>query len=219
MIRFESVTKKYGDTIVLDKVDVEIKEGEFVYLTGPSGAGKTTLLRLILKEEDPDSGKIFLEGKDISVLSNKDLPFVRRKVGFVFQDFKLLQSKNAFDNVAIALEVIGKSDEQIEKIVPDLLASVGLSKKAKNYPWQLSGGEKQRLAIARAIALEPKIIVADEPTGNLDQATSWEIVNLLKDINENMGSTIIIATHDTGLTNNMKKRILHLEEGRFVKHD
>jgi len=219
MIRFESVTKKYGDTIVLDKVDVEIKEGEFVYLTGPSGAGKTTLLRLILKEEDPDSGKIFLEDKDISVLSNKDLPFVRRKVGFVFQDFKLLQSKNAFDNVAIALEVIGKSDEQIEKIVPDLLSSVGLLKKAKNYPWQLSGGEKQRLAIARAIALEPKIIVADEPTGNLDQATSWEIVNLLKDINENMGATIIIATHDTGLINNMKKRVLHLEEGRLVKHD
>lgn len=219
MIRFESVTKKYGDTIVLDKVDVEIKEGEFVYLTGPSGAGKTTLLRLILKEEDPDSGKIFLEDKDISVLSNKDLPFVRRKVGFVFQDFKLLQSKNAFDNVAIALEVIGKSDEQIEKIVPDLLSSVGLLKKAKNYPWQLSGGEKQRLAIARAIALEPKIIVADEPTGNLDQATSWEIVNLLKDINENMGATIIIATHDTGLINNMKKRVLHLEEGRLIKHE
>lgn len=219
MIRFESVTKKYGDTTVLDKVDVEIKTGEFVYLTGPSGAGKTTLLRLILKEEDPDTGKIYLEDKDISVLSNKELPFVRRQVGFVFQDFKLLESKNAFDNVAIALEVIGKTDEQIEKIVPDLLSSVGLSKKAKNYPWQLSGGEKQRLAIARAIALEPKIIVADEPTGNLDQATSWEIVNLLKDINENMGATIIVATHDTGLINNMKKRVLRLEEGSFVKHD
>jgi cell division transport system ATP-binding protein len=219
MLRFDSVTKKYGNFLALDKVDTEIKSGEFVYLTGPSGAGKTTLLRLILKEEDPDSGKIIIDEKDVSKISKKELPYIRRKVGFIFQDFKLLDTRNAFDNIAIALEVVGKNDNQIKKIVPDLLKTVGLADKESNFPWQLSGGEKQRLAIARAVAQEPKIIVADEPTGNLDQATTWEIINLLKQINEQNGTTIILATHNFTLIDNMKKRIISLEKGRLVKDD
>lgn len=218
MINFENVSKKYGDLVVLDSIDLSIKDGEFTFLTGRSGAGKTTLLRLILKEESPDTGKIILDGEDISKISSKKLPQVRRKVGFVFQDFKLMENKNVFQNVAVALDIIGKKDQQIKKLVPELLALVGIENKLNKYPWQLSGGEKQRLSIARAVALEPKVIVADEPTGNLDQATSWGIMNLLNTINSEKNTTIVVATHDMEVVNNLKKRVIKLEEGRVV-HD
>lgn len=216
MINFENVSKKYGDLIVLDSVDLTIKEGEFTFLTGRSGAGKTTLLRLILKEESPDTGKITLDGEDISKVPTKKLPQVRRKVGFVFQDFKLMENKNVYQNVSVALDIIGKKDSQIKKLVPELLQMVGIESKINKYPWQLSGGEKQRLSIARAVALEPKVIVADEPTGNLDQATSWGIMNLLSTINSEKNTTIVVATHDMEIVNNLKKRIIKLEEGRVI---
>ncbi|PIR43160.1 cell division ATP-binding protein FtsE [candidate division WWE3 bacterium CG10_big_fil_rev_8_21_14_0_10_32_10] len=218
MLAFENITKKYGKDVVLDSVDMVLGPGEFAFLTGPSGAGKSTLLRLILKEESVDSGKIFIDSEDITKVSKKDMPKVRRKVGFVFQDYRLLPSKNSFENVSIALEIKGKSESVIKKIIPDLLASVGLANKMDNYPWQLSGGEKQRLAIARALALEPKIIVADEPTGNLDNATSWEIINLLSDINKKEGTTILVATHNLDVVNTLKNRVFHLENGRIIKN-
>src|SRR3989344_6316444 len=217
MLLFENVTKKYGDTLVLDNVDLEVGPGEFIFLTGPSGAGKTTLLRLILKDEEADSGKILIDSQDISKVRKSDLYKIRRKVGFVFQDFRLLHTKNSFDNVAISFEIKGKDRKQIEDLVPKALAAVGLESKQKNFPWQLSGGEKQRLAIARALALDPKIIVADEPTGNLDGATSWEIISLLNDINKKEGTTILVATHNSDVINNLKKRVIHIEQGRIAK--
>jgi len=217
MLLFENVTKKYGDTLVLDNVDLEVGPGEFIFLTGPSGAGKTTLLRLILKDEEADSGKILIDSQDISKVRKSDLYKIRRKVGFVFQDFRLLHTKNSFDNVAISFEIKGKDKKQIEDLVPKALAAVGLESKQKNFPWQLSGGEKQRLAIARALALDPKIIVADEPTGNLDGATSWEIISLLNDINKKEGTTILVATHNSDVINNLKKRVIHIEQGRIAK--
>ena len=175
------------------------------------------MLRLILKDEEADSGKILIDSQDISKVRKSDLYKIRRKVGFVFQDFRLLHTKNSFDNVAISFEIKGKDKKQIEDLVPKALAAVGLESKQKNFPWQLSGGEKQRLAIARALALDPKIIVADEPTGNLDGATSWEIISLLNDINKKEGTTILVATHNSDVINNLKKRVIHIEQGRIAK--
>lgn len=216
MVIFENISKKYGDLVVLEDIDLHINPGEFVFLTGRSGAGKTTLLRLVLKEERPDSGKIILDGDDISDVPRKKLPSVRRKVGFVFQDYKLIDYKTVGEHVSMALDIIGKNGKQIKNLIPELLATVGIESKINKYPWQLSGGEKQRLSIARAIALEPKVIVADEPTGNLDQATSWGIMNLLADINKEKETTVIVATHDVKIIENLKKRLIKLENGRII---
>lgn len=218
MLVFENISKNYGKSKVLDNVDLKIDEGEFVFLTGPSGAGKTTLMRLILRDEVPDEGKIYIDTVDLSKLKSSEMPKIRRKVGFVFQDFKLLPTKSSFENVSIALEIVGKTAKQIKELVPQILDSVGIKDKLSNYPWQLSGGEKQRLAIARALALEPKIIVADEPTGNLDSSTSWEIINLLSKINEENGTTIMVATHDVDVVNTLKKRTIILNKGRISDH-
>ncbi|MBP7859724.1 ATP-binding cassette domain-containing protein [Patescibacteria group bacterium] len=217
MIIFENVTKKYGDQVILDDVDFEIEDGEFIFITGQSGAGKTTLLRLILKEELPDSGKVFFNTQEMSALSKKALIKARQKIGFIFQDYKLLESKNVFDNVAISLEILGKSDSQIQSKVPEILESVGLKSKINSFPWKLSGGEKQRLSIARALALDPILIVADEPTGNLDPATSWDILNLLKRINEESNTTVIVATHDMALIEGLKgkERVYKIENGKI----
>lgn len=217
MIIFESVTKKFGEQLILDDVDFEIEDGEFVFITGRSGAGKTTLLKLILREDVPDSGKVFFNGEELALLSNKMLVKARQKIGFIFQDYKLLESKSVFDNVAISLEILGKSESQIASIVPDILENVGLKSKINAFPWKLSGGEKQRLSIARALALSPVLIVADEPTGNLDPATSWDILNLLKKINEENNTTVIVATHDVALIEGLKGkgRVYKIENGKI----
>ncbi len=219
MLVFQNVSKKYGDKVILEDIDLHIKAGEFVYLTGPSGAGKSTLLSLILREQVPDLGTILVDSVDISKIKNSQVYKLRRKVGFVFQDYRLLPTKNSFENISIALEIIGKKRKQIKKRVEELLKLVGLEDRIYNFPWQLSGGEKQRLAIARAMALEPKIIIADEPTGNLDASNSWEILNLLNRLNQELGTTTLLATHDLNLVKNLKKRTLHLEGGRITEHD
>ncbi|HHH14318.1 MAG TPA: ATP-binding cassette domain-containing protein [candidate division WWE3 bacterium] len=219
MLVLQGVSKKFGDKVILEDVDLHIKPGEFVYLTGPSGAGKSTLLSLILREQLPDSGTIMVDSEDISKIKDKDVYKLRRKIGFVFQDYRLLPTKNSFENISIALEIIGKTKKQIKERVEELLSLVGLEDRIYNFPWQLSGGEKQRLAIARAMALEPKIIVADEPTGNLDAANSWEILNLLVKLNKDMETTTLLATHDLNLVKNLKKRTIHLEGGRITSHD
>ncbi len=216
IIEFKGVTKKFKDgTTGLEDVDLEIKQGEFVFLIGSSGAGKTTLMEHIVRDEIPTKGKVLIEEKDLSVMKKKDIPVLRRKIGFIFQDFKLLATKNVFENISLSLEVVGKSDEEIHKTVPNLLRLVGLSGHEKKLPNHLSGGEKQRLAIARALAHEPKILLADEPTGNLDRASLWMVVDLINKINE-WGTTIVFGTHDYEIVNALKKRVIHLDKGRIV---
>lgn len=216
IIEFKSVTKKFKDgTTGLEDVDLEIKQGEFVFLIGSSGAGKTTLMEHIVRDEIPTKGKVFIEEQDLSLMKNKDIPKLRRKIGFIFQDFKLLATKNVFENISLSLEVVGKSDEEIHKTVPNLLRLVGLAGHEKKLPNHLSGGEKQRLAIARALAHEPKILLADEPTGNLDRASLWMVVDLINKINE-WGTTIVFGTHDYEIVNALKKRVIHLDKGRVV---
>jgi cell division transport system ATP-binding protein len=219
IISFRNVTKKYGeDSYVLDSVDLSINSGEFVFLIGTSGAGKTTLMRHIVREEVPTSGEIIIDGQDISKLKNKDMPLLRRKIGFIYQDFKLLDSKNSFENVALSLYVAGKKREEIEDVVMNLISMVGLKGKENKHPASLSGGEKQRLAIARALAHEPKILLADEPTGNLDSSSTWIVVDLMKKINE-WGTTVIFGTHDQDVVNTLKKRVVHIEKGRIIRDE
>lgn len=219
IIEFKDVTKKYQDgTMSLDNVSIEIPEGEFVFLIGASGAGKTTLMKQIVREDVPTSGKVIVDDEDITKIKEKDVPSLRRKIGYVFQDFKLLDSKNAFENVSLSLEVVGKSEDEIKSIIPNLMHLVGLGDKMEKFPKSLSGGEKQRLAIARALAHEPKILLADEPTGNLDKAASWIIVDLMKKIND-WGTTIIFGTHDADIVNTLKKRVIHLDRGRIVRDE
>lgn len=216
IIQFKKVTKQYANgTKSLDNVSFDIEQGEFVFLIGSSGAGKTTIMKHIVKEELPTSGQIIINGQDLSKVKSKDLPKLRRTVGYIFQDFKLLTSKNVYENVALSLEVIGKSDLDIKKIVPNLLNLVGLGGQDKKFPSQLSGGERQRLAIARALAHEPKILLADEPTGNLDRTSLWVVVDLISKINE-WGTTIIFGTHDYEIVNALKKRVIHLDKGKIV---
>ncbi len=219
MIKFENVSKVYKDgTAALENVDLEIGASEFVFLVGSSGAGKTTLVKLLVKEDTPSSGNVFLDGIDISKISSKDLPELRRKVGMVFQDFKLLPSKTVYENVAIALEVADRPDSEIQRVVPNVLNLVGLAQKINSFPHQLSGGEKQRVAIARALAHEPKVLIADEPTGNIDPVSSFEIVTLLDRINS-LGTTVIMATHAADIVNLMKKRVVVIEKGKVVKDE
>ncbi|MDQ5981584.1 MAG: cell division transport system ATP-binding protein [Patescibacteria group bacterium] len=216
IIEFKNVTKVYDDgTMGLDNVDLSIDKGEFIFLIGASGAGKTTLMEHIVREEIPTSGNITIDGIDLGSIKKKEIPTLRRKVGFIYQDFKLLGSKNAFENIAFTLEVADKTDEEINKLVPNLLHLVGLSGAEKKFPNQLSGGEKQRLAIARALASEPQIILADEPTGNLDRSSLWIVVDLINKINE-WGTTIIFGTHDYEIVNTLKKRVVHLDKGKII---
>jgi cell division transport system ATP-binding protein len=220
VITFDRVTKTYATSTrpALDKVSAEIGKGEFVFLIGPSGSGKSTFLRLMVREEKPDSGTLTINGADVAKLSNRQVPKHRQKIGYVFQDFRLLPKKNVFDNVAFALQVIGKSRDKIEKAVPETLEMVGLEGKANRMPHELSGGEQQRVAIARAFVNRPLILLADEPTGNLDPDTSGEIMLLLDRINR-MGTTVVMSTHDNDTVDAMRRRVLELDNGKLVRDD
>lgn len=216
MIRFDHVTKSYPNQVVaLHDLDFEIQSGEFLSIVGRSGAGKSTLLRLIIREEYPTSGVVLIEGTDIAGIRPQDIPYLRRKIGVVFQDIKLLPSRTAFENVSFAMEVGGVPRSEIENEVPEILALVGLAEKASAFPNELSGGEKQRVAIARALAHKPALLLADEPTGNLDEINAMEILTVLRKINE-FGTTVVLATHAKELVDKMKKRVIVLEQGEIV---
>ena len=217
MIRLEHVTKTYkGSVAALRDADVDIQKGEFVFLVGPSGSGKSTFIRLLNKEEVPEKGRIFVAGKDIGELSSWKVPFLRRNIGCVFQDFKLLSNKTVSENVAFALEVIGRPHHVIDTLVPAILDLVGLGHKSASYPNELSGGEQQRVSIARAFVNRPLILLADEPTGNLDPATSVGIMRLLDRINKT-GTTVVMATHDRGIVDTMRRRVIELDRGAIVR--
>ena len=216
MINFDHVTKTYRTNVGLDDVSVHINKGDFVFLVGPSGAGKSTFIKLILKEIDPDSGSITVDGKEVTKLSNREVPELRRKVGTVFQNYRLMQKKTVFENVAFAMEVLHKSRRQIRKQVPQILSLVGISDKAHKYPEELSAGEQQRVAIARAIVNNPTVLIADEPTGNLDPVTAAEIMDLLDQINLR-GTTIVMVTHAKDIVDRMKKRVIAIEKGKIVR--
>lgn len=217
MILLDEVTKQYrGDAHpALDHVSLHIEPNEFVFLVGQSGAGKSTLIKMITKEEIPDSGKIIVGGIDLDYVKKRYIPHYRRRLGVVFQDYKLLPGRTAYENVAFALEIAGMSNKEIEKTVPKVLDLVGLSGKEKKFPRELSGGEKQRVAIARSVARQPKILIADEPTGNLDVLTTEEIIELLQRIND-FGTTLLVTTHDKNIVNNLQKRVVTLKNGKIV---
>jgi len=217
MISLHRVTKVYKETVTaLNDVSLEIAKGEFVFVVGPSGSGKSTLIRLLLKEDEPSAGDIYVAGKHIGKLSPWKVPYLRRNLGTVFQDFKLLPDKTVFDNVAFALEVIGKPRHVIHQRVPEILNLVGLGAKLNNYPDELSGGEQQRVSIARAFVNRPLILLADEPTGNLDPATSVDIMKLLDRINRT-GTTVLMATHDNAIVDAMRRRVVELDSGKVVR--
>lgn len=219
MIIFDNVSKKYNnDYIALEKVSFVVNPNEFVSIVGPSGAGKTTLLRMLLAEDRPTEGKVFLHDTDIHTLSSKDINFVRRKIGAVFQDFRLLPNKNVYENIAFAMEAAGRSDEEIESDVPHVLELVDLTPKIWNFPSELSGGEKQRVAIARAIVNQPDIIIADEPTGNLDPVNTYDIVQIFKKIND-LGTTVILTTHNKGVIDSIGRRVITMQDGRVIRDD
>lgn len=217
MIYLKNVSKTYPNGAVgLKPTSLSIEKGEFVFITGNSGSGKSTLLKLMLKEVEPTHGKILVNEKDITKLKRRQVPYLRRDIGVVFQDFRLLPNKTVYENVAFAMQVVQASNREIRRAVPIVLGLVGLAKKARCYPHELSGGEQQRTAIARAIVNNSPILVADEPTGNLDPATSWEIMQLLHDINLR-GVTVIMATHEREIVNTMKKRVIEVSEGMIIK--
>ncbi|MCY3636274.1 MAG: cell division ATP-binding protein FtsE [bacterium] len=217
MIRMENVTKVYkGEVLALQNANCEVQRGEFVFLVGPSGSGKSTFMRLLNKEEKPDRGRVFVAGRDIGKLPSWKVPFLRRNIGCVFQDFKLLPNKTVVQNVAFALEVIGSPRSVIKTKVPAILELVGLSKKMHNFPDELSGGEQQRVSIARAFVNRPLILLADEPTGNLDPNTSLGIMTLLDRINRT-GTTVMMATHDRSIVDKMRRRVVELDRGQIVR--
>ena len=219
MIYFDHVSKVYSPTsAALEDVSFAVEPQEFVSIVGQSGAGKSTLLKLLLAEEKPSSGKVFFESLDVHKISNGELPRVRRRMGVVFQDYKLLPTKTAYENIAFAMEAAGKTEEEIQQDVPQVLELVGLMDKAWHFPSELSGGQLQRVAIARAIVNRPDVVIADEPTGNLDPINTWEIINLLEKINE-LGTTVILATHDKEVINSLKRRVVTLEKGRVVRDE
>ena len=213
MILFQNVTKIYDDKVIaLNDATFHIKKGEFVFITGPSGAGKSTITKLITREESPDSGRITVSDFDVTSLPAKKVPYLRRSMGIVFQDFRLLPKKTVYENVSFAMEVVGANSRTIRRRIPDILSMVGLTSKAKSYPDQLSGGEQQRVSIARALANKPHILIADEPTGNLDNDTAWEIMSILDHINKN-GTTIVMVTHAQNIVDEMRKRVITIENG------
>ena len=220
MILLDRVTKTYGannEHPTLNRISLHIKPKEFVILVGTSGAGKSTLLKLLTREEKPTSGKIVVGGIDYDKLSDKDIPLLRRRIGVVFQDFKLLPNRTVFENIAFALEIAGMNNHEIKATVPKVIKLVGLTGKENNFPDQLSGGERQRVAIARALARQPKILIADEPTGNLDPTHSWDIIKLLEKINA-YGTTVVLTTHNVEIVNKLKRRVITLNKGK-VTHD
>jgi cell division transport system ATP-binding protein len=219
MIRLEGVSKIYkGDVTALREVSVEIQRGEFVFLVGPSGSGKSTFLRLLNREEVADTGRLMVAGKDIGEMRSWKVPYLRREIGYVFQDYKLLSRKTVYENVAFGLEVIGRPRSVIRKQVPFILELVGLTPKAERFPDELSGGEQQRVSIARAFVNRPLILLADEPTGNLDPSTSVGIMRLLDRINRS-GTTVIMATHDRGIVDTMRRRVIELDRGVVVRDE
>jgi cell division transport system ATP-binding protein len=217
VVEFRSVRKIYPNgTIALNNINVSIGKGEFAFIVGQSGSGKSTMLKLILKEEDPTDGEVFVNGYNVSALKRKEIPYLRRSLGAVFQDFRLLPNKTVYENVAFAMQVTEALPREIRRQVPMSLALVGLSKKAEVYPGQLSGGEQQRVALARALVNNPALLIADEPTGNLDPETSWEIMKLLSEVNCR-GTTVIVATHEKGIVDSMKKRVIAIDKGSIVR--
>ncbi|HSH23201.1 MAG: cell division ATP-binding protein FtsE [Actinomycetota bacterium] len=217
MIKLENVTKAYkGTTVALRDCSVDLQKGDFAFLVGPSGSGKSTFLRLLTKEEEPDAGRIWVAGKDIAQLSQWKVPYLRRNIGCIFQDFKLLPNKTVYENVAFALEVIGRPKHVVATQVPQILDLVGLAKKTDSKPSELSGGEQQRVSIARAFVNRPLILLADEPTGNLDPNTTMGIMRLLDRINR-MGTTVVMATHDQGIVDQMRRRVIELDRGTVVR--
>ena len=218
MIVFDNVTKYYKSNVGLEKVSVHINKGDFVFLVGPSGAGKSTFIKLILKEIDATSGSIKVRGREVTTMSNRQVPILRRNIGIVFQDFRLLPKKTVYENVAFAMEIIHQPKSLIKKYVPQVLSMVGIASKANKYPDELSAGEQQRVAIARAIVNRPRILIADEPTGNLDPDTAWEIMQLLDQINKR-GTTILMVTHAKEIVDKMGKRVIAIEKGRIVRDE
>jgi cell division transport system ATP-binding protein len=217
VIKFEHVTKAYkGEYVALKDANVEVTKGEFVFLVGPSGSGKSTFMRLVNRSEMPEEGQIFVAGTALATLPGYKVPYLRRNIGCIFQDFKLLPNKTVSDNVAFALEAIGRPRHVVKTQVPAILDLVGLRSKAQNYPNELSGGEQQRVSIARAFVNRPLILLADEPTGNLDPATSVGIMKLLDRINRT-GTTVVMATHDRGIVDTMRRRVIELDRGRIVR--
>lgn len=217
MILLDRVTKTYTKRkeAALDRVNIHVEPKEFVIVVGPSGAGKSTLLKLLTREEKPTSGKIIVGGIDYESLKDKDIPTLRRKIGVVFQDFKLLPNKTVFENIAFALEIAGYSNSEIRHTVPKVLNIVGLKNKEKSYPRELSGGEMQRVAIARAVVRQPKILIADEPTGNLDPKHAWDVIKVLEKINK-YGTTVLLTTHNQEIVNKLKRRVITIKDGKVV---
>ncbi|WP_026908991.1 cell division ATP-binding protein FtsE [Paucisalibacillus globulus] len=219
MILMNDIYKTYGNGVTaLNGINVEIEQGEFVYIVGPSGAGKSSFIKLMYREIKPTRGSLLINNKDISEIKEKDVPLLRRNIGVIFQDFRLLPKLSVYENVAFALEVIEESPRNIRKRVMDVLDLVGLKNKSRFFPNELSGGEQQRVSIARAIVNRPKIVIADEPTGNLDPDTSWEIMRVFEEIN-NSGTTIIMATHSKEIVNTIKKRVIAIEDGLIVRDE
>lgn len=218
MIIFQDVSKAYSeDNVALQGINLKIKSGEFVTIVGQSGAGKSTLLKLLIGEEKPSEGEVYLKDKRVDVIRRRKLPLLRRHIGIVFQDFKLLPQKTLYENIAFGLEVLGRSGNEIKDRVYKMVSLVGLSEKKDRFPDQISGGEKQRIAIARALVHEPDVLLADEPTGNLDAINSWDIIQMLLRINESLGTTVLLATHNKEIVNSINKRVITLNKGKIVR--
>lgn len=218
MIAFQSVSKFYNSHPAIENVSFKVEPGEFASIVGRSGAGKSTVVKLLIGEERPSRGRIYFGQYEVNKLKSKALPAFRRHIGIVFQDFRLLPTKNAYENVAFALEVCGRPSSEISELVPQVLDMVGLGDKLYNFPHELSGGERQRVAIARAMIHRPEVIIADEPTGNLDPFHTWEIINLLQKINE-LGTTVLLATHDKEIINKLNRRVITLDRGRLIRDE
>lgn len=218
MLKFQNVTKKFGEVVALANVSFETKKGEFLFLTGPSGAGKTTVVKLILGQYLPTEGKVFFNNQDLAKIAPKKILQLRRKIGVIFQDFKLIPDRTVFENVALPLQIVGKNNKEIQQRVEEVLKKVGLQLRTHFFPAQLAGGELQRVSLARALVCKPLILLADEPTGNLDPACSWQLVKLLKKINQE-GTTVLMATHNVDIVDSVGTRVIKLDKGKIVSDE